>query len=180
MSKIKVYTFSGKAMHGKDTLAMALKREFEGKGEKVLIIHLADYLKFLARTLYGWDGNKDKQGRTLLQKLGQDLRVYNPTILIERLSEIIDLVKEDYDYIFVPDVRFPNELDFFKEHFDTTSFHVYRKHFLGEEILTEEQKNNITETSMGGVIFDVNYVFEGTDLSEVSRAAKKFKIQKEI
>lgn len=175
MSKVKVYTFSGKAMHGKDTLAMALKREFEEEGKKVLIIHLADYLKFLVKTLYGWDGNKDEKGRNLLQKLGQELRAYNPTIFIERLSEIIEFAKEDYDYIFVPDVRFPNELAFFKEAFDTTSFHVHRKYVLEEEPLTEEQKNNITETSMDEVIFDNHYVFEGTDLSEVSRAAKVLK-----
>ncbi|WP_322459555.1 hypothetical protein [Clostridium perfringens] len=45
---MKCVSISGRAGHGKDTLALKLKEILEGKGKKVFIIHYADYLKMVA------------------------------------------------------------------------------------------------------------------------------------
>ena len=45
----KVICISAKARHGKDTAAEILKEYLEHKGQRVLITHYADLLKFICR-----------------------------------------------------------------------------------------------------------------------------------
>ena len=68
-----VILISGKAQHGKDTLASAAKDYLEGKGRRVLILHYADYMKYIAKEYFGWNGKKDSVGRHLLQQLGTNI-----------------------------------------------------------------------------------------------------------
>jgi len=173
MSKLKVYTISGKAQNGKDTFATALKKALEKRHQKVLIIHLADYLKFLAKALYGWDGNKDEKGRTLLQNLGKNMRAIKEDMLIEQLDNMLKIIKNDYDYVLIPDVRFPNEIDFFENKYNAKSIHIKRKLFPGIETLTKEQQNDITETALDGASFDRHFYFMGDNLAEVDDAVEQ-------
>ena len=70
---MKIITISGKAQHGKDTTAEMLKKKLEELQYKVLIIHYADYVKYVCRQYFNWDGNKDEKGRTILQQVGTNL-----------------------------------------------------------------------------------------------------------
>ena len=49
---MKIITVSGKARHGKDFTANAIADILKGKGNKVLITHYADLLKFICRNMY--------------------------------------------------------------------------------------------------------------------------------
>ena len=60
---IKIYAISGKAQQGKDTFAEILSQELTEKGYRVLVIHYADLLKFICKSLFNWDGQKDENGR---------------------------------------------------------------------------------------------------------------------
>ena len=71
---MKVILISGKAGHGKDTLAGYMKNFMEKRGKRVLIIHYGDLLKYICKSLFGWDGQKDEKGRTLLQYVGSPMR----------------------------------------------------------------------------------------------------------
>ena len=62
---MSVIMISGKAESGKDFTASILKEELEKKGRKILIVHYADYLKFIAKEYFGWDGVKDEKGRNI-------------------------------------------------------------------------------------------------------------------
>ena len=64
---MKVVCISGLARAGKDTLASMLKDELEKNGSRVLITHFADLLKFIAKEFFKWNGEKDNEGRRLLQ-----------------------------------------------------------------------------------------------------------------
>ena len=76
---MKVILISGKARHGKDTLAGMMKEELERKSKRVLIAHYADLLKFICKNFFGWNGEKDDNGRALLQRVGTDvIRKQNP------------------------------------------------------------------------------------------------------
>ena len=69
----KILLVSAKAQHGKDSVAEIAKEQLELKGKKVLICHYADLLKYICKTFFDWDGNKDDKGRTLLQYVGTDV-----------------------------------------------------------------------------------------------------------
>jgi len=59
----KILCISGKAMAGKDSTANILKTWLESNGERVLIIHMADYLKFICQKYYGWNGKANEGAR---------------------------------------------------------------------------------------------------------------------
>ena len=70
---MEVVLISGKAGHGKDTLADFIAMELKNRVQKVLIIHHGDLLKYMCRSYFNWDGKKDEHGRTLLQHIGTDV-----------------------------------------------------------------------------------------------------------
>ena len=65
---MKVIGIAGKAESGKSSFASILKEELEGQGKKVLLINYGDFVKFIAEKYYNWNGEKDVNGRALLQK----------------------------------------------------------------------------------------------------------------
>ena len=158
---MKCVSISGRAGHGKDTLALKLKEILEGKGKKVFIIHYADYLKMVAKQVYGWNGSKDNNGRTLLQHLGDKMREVDEMFLINELLKILSLVKDDFDVALIPDARFPKEIDCLKSIGKTISIHITRLNY--ESNLTEIQNKHKTEISLDDYIYDYNIFSNGND-----------------
>ena len=166
-----IITISGKARHGKDTFADMLKSNLVNEGNKVAIFHYADLLKMICTNYFDWDGNKDENGRHLLQYVGTDIvRAKNPDFWIIMANSIITTVLSDFDYIIIPDARFENEIDFWRElypaHF-CMAIRVIRTGFESE--LTGEQKQHISETALDQYNFD--YYVEAADLSELKFAS---------
>jgi len=161
----RVILISGKAQNGKDTMANILKEKLENRGNKVLIIHFADLLKFLCQKYFNWNGKKDNQGRILLQYIGTDvIRKNNPNYWVDFVIELLKMFENEWDYILIPDARFPNELERFVG-FDTINLRINRPNF--NSSLTEGQKNHPSETSLDNYNFD--YVIsceEGLDKIE--------------
>ena len=166
---MKILCIAGQAEHGKDTFANALKQQLERVNKKVLIIHNADYLKFIATKYFDWDGKKDEKGRRLLQQLGTEkIRNFNPDFHAESVLRIIELFKSDFDYFLIPDVRFPNEIAILKDDLDVMSVKINRVNF--ENSLTEEQRLHSSETALSDYEFDyilnmksgIDNVFEST------------------
>lgn len=94
----------GLAGSGKDTAAKALIK----LGYRRLAF--ADELKSLA-FYFGWDGEKDEAGRTLLQELGMAARRYNARFWIQYLNKRIFREHLQGPFVFT-DVRFQNEADY--------------------------------------------------------------------
>ena len=159
---MRVICISGKARHGKDTAAGFLRTLLEGNGEKVLVIHYADYLKFICQNCYGWDGKKDEAGRTLLQYIGTDLvRTRDPGFWVRILSETLAVLDGEWDTVIIPDCRFPNEVfGLIGAGFDTTHVRVVRPHYYSE--MTAAQMAHPSETAMDGVVPDGVIVNDGT------------------
>jgi len=171
---MKIITFSGKAQHGKDTTAKYVKEELERLGRKVVILHFADYLKYVCKEYFNWDGIKDEQGRTILQKVGTDLaRKNNPDIWVEVVKEFILAFETEFDYFLVPDCRFPNEIEVLKRDNRFNLFYsiiVKRNNF--DNGLTEEQRLHPSETALDGYKFDVMVVNQ-EGLDHVKNNARK-------
>lgn len=151
--KIKICCISAKARHGKDTAAEMLKEYLEYQGQRVLIIHFADLLKFICRQFFGWDGTKDEKGRTLLQYIGTDVvGAKRPAYWAEFVVSFLKLFETEWDYILIPDCRYPVEIDTVRKEFETVILRVERPDF--DNGLTETQKQHPSEVAMDNFNFD--------------------------
>lgn len=150
----KVVCISGHARAGKDTTAEMMKKELENEWHyRVLTIHNADLLKFMCKSLFGWDGNKDEKGRHILQYVGTDVvRKQEPDFWVSFIIKVLKLFPDEWDYVLIPDVRFPNEINELKKAgFDVRHIHIDRQI---ENDLTEEQRSHLSETALQHTIPD--------------------------
>jgi len=160
---MKILAISGKARHGKDYTAELIKKELEEHDKSVLITHYADLLKYLCTSLFNWDGKKDDNGRHLLQYVGTEVvRNKEPDFWVDFVVKILKLFEGQWDYVIIPDCRFPNEIDKLKENFNVKSIRINRFGF--DSGLTEEAKNHISETALDNYRFDEHLVNDGTEL----------------
>ena len=105
-TNLKVICISGKARSGKDTSAEALRKILWGYGKRVLIIHNADLLKYICKTLFLWDGKKDARGRHILQYVGTDIvRAQRPDFWVDYIISILTLFGDSWDYVLIPDCQ---------------------------------------------------------------------------
>ena len=174
---MKVICISAKARNGKDTVAEMMKETFEDNGKSVLIAHYADLVKYIAKTFFDWDGEKDEQGREILQYTGTDVvRARVPDYWVNFIISILDLFGDNWDFVLIPDCRFKNEIEALIRHgFDAKIVRVERPNFVSP--LTEEQQKHPSETSMDGYDFDYTIINDG-DLSDLRK--KVDKLMKEI
>lgn len=171
MSKQTIITFSGQAQHGKSSAAQITKKLLEQCGKRVVEINYADQLKYLARQYFGWDGEKDEKGRTLLQQLGTEkVRSKNPDFWVDTVIRIVKILEDDFDYILIADARFPNEIQRWEEEgYRIIPVHVRRIDF--DNGLTDEQKNHPSETALSGYAY--HKYLEASNLDELKKEIKE-------
>ena len=156
---------SGRARHGKDTSAEIIKDNLEARGYRVLVTHYADLLKFICKNFFGWNGEKDDAGRTLLQNIGTNcIRAQDPDYWVDFVANLIRMFPDRYDFVIIPDTRFPNEIDRISDAgFPVTHVRIVREGF--ESQLTEEQKRHPSETALDNSTPD--FVIKNTTMSEL-------------
>ncbi len=172
---MQIVNISGKAEHGKDTLALMLKNRLELAGKGALILHYGDYLKFLCRVLYGWNGKKDEAGRRLLQYVGTDkIRSIMPDFWVESVARqvaVLQMLNDEPDFIFVPDCRFPNEIEWWEKNgYKQESIRVIRPHHVSK--LTKEQLEHLSETALDNYP-DFNYIVTAEDMEGLNSVADR-------
>ena len=170
---MKVVCISGRAQHGKDTSAEMMRKYLWGYGKKVLITHYADLLKYICRQFFHWNGEKDERGRTLLQYVGTDVvRVQRPDFWVKFISDVLDMFDNEWDYVLIPDCRFPNEVSMLRSRgFDVVHVNVVRDGY--DNGLTDEQRSHPSETAMDGIVAD--FIIENNGgLTDLNRAVIQF------
>lgn len=160
---MKIITIAAKARHGKDFTADLIKKRLEHEGNRVLIAHYGDLLKYICTTFFKWNGEKDDVGRTLLQHVGTDIiRKKQPNYWVDFLISILNFFPDEWDYVIIPDTRFPNENSKLKdEKFKVVSVGVVRPNF--DNGLTEKQKTHESETALDNYRFDYLIVNHGDE-----------------
>jgi len=159
---MKVCCISAKARHGKDTAAAIIAKYLEKQGHGVLITHFADLLKYICNKFFGWDGNKDEKGRTLLQYVGTDVvGAQKPDFWANFIIDILKLFENEWDFVLIPDCRYPIEMTTMENNFDTTLLRVERPNF--DNGLTDEQKKHPSETAMDNYPYDT-VLYNDSDL----------------
>lgn len=170
---MKIVCISGKAQHGKDTTAKLLEETLEAQGNRVLIAHYGDLVKYVCKTFFGWDGKKDEKGRTLLQRVGTDkIRAVSPDYWVDFIVSILDIFCDEWDYVLIPDTRFPNEYKIYETYgMDAILLRVVRPNFVSP--LTEEQQKHASETALDDYQYDATIVNSGS-LEDLKEAVNNF------
>lgn len=151
---MKVICISGKARHGKDTAAEYISSELTKRGYKVLVAHYGDLLKYICKTFFGWNGEKDEWGRHILQYVGTDIiRAKMPDYWVRFIADMLEFFGNNWNYVIIPDSRFPNEIEHLKNRgFDVCSLRIIRDNFKSE--LTEDQMKHLSEVALDDYTFD--------------------------
>lgn len=170
---MKIINISGKATHGKDTSALMIKQKLETKNKKVLIAHYADLLKYEAKQFFNWDGIKDEKGRQILQYIGTDvIRAKNPDYWVGFIKEFLEMFQNEWDYVIIPDCRFPNEIEAWKiDGWPNVIVRVLRDNFVSN--LTPEQLHHPSETALDDYLFDY-YIDNNGDMEQLELEVDKF------
>lgn len=148
---------SGAAGAGKDLVGGTMVNYLTATGHRAIITHYADLLKFMLKEYAGWNCKKDEEGRTLLQHYGVDvIRKKYPDFFVQFILYMTEFFGVDWEYLIIPDVRWPNEISILKESgIKTTYIRICRwGHY--ESPLTEEQQNNESEHALDG--YPADYV----------------------
>lgn len=162
----KIILISGKAMSSKDTTAIMIKEELELRGERVLICHYADLLKYICKTFFDWDGKKDDKGRTLLQYVGTDVirnKNHAPNYWVGFIVDLLWMFYDEWDYIIIPDTRFENEIHKMSDGFGksiVSTIRINRPNF--DSGLSQEQLNHPSECALDDYKFDYYIENNGT------------------
>lgn len=157
---MEVLLISGKAGHGKDTFAEILQEQLTIRGKKVIIIHFADLVKEFAKLYYNWNGEKNTEGRALLQYIGTDLmRKFDIDYWARIVGEFLAAADKDFEVALIPDTRFPNEIEVIKSYCpQAKTIRIQRWNADNSEyinpMLTNTQKNHISETGLDDYQFD--------------------------
>ncbi len=146
---MKIYLISGKARNGKSTIGEFIKEEYEKRGKKVCEIGYGSYIKYYAKTYFGWDGKEETKPRSLLQELGTEIirKKIDPMFHVNRIMEDIKVLSYFYDIAVISDVREPIEIITPKKEFDdVVSINVKRTDFESE--LSEKEQKHFTEIAL--------------------------------
>lgn len=145
-----IILISGKAEAGKTTAANIIKGLLleQKRDARVAIVPYAAHVKNTAKLLFDWNGVKDEAGRQLLQWWGTDVvRAQYPDFWVEEVMRLVDVARDQLDYVIIDDVRFPNEITRWQTAwFPTLTIRVERPGH--ENALTPEQRRHPSETAL--------------------------------
>jgi hypothetical protein len=154
--KSKIICISGKARSGKDEFAkIAIEYLNENYPQlKVQRLGYGDWVKDVCHRYFNCTYVRDDYNRTQWQQIGTEKGRFNhPDIWVNMTIDLVKGIFSDYDYIFISDCRFLNELQRWeKEGFEVTTIRIRRTGF--DNGLTKEQKNHASETSLDYYNFD--------------------------
>ena len=174
---MKIFVICGKARHGKDTTALAIKKAYGDK--KVINLSYGSYIKEFAKNISDWDGQEETKPRVLLQHLGTEVIRNNidKDFFIKRLCNDIKVYSYYFDVVTISDARFPDEIITPKKLFDDViTIKVVRNNF--ETNLTSEEQKHSTETALDD-FNDYDYVIENNgSIEELEEKVKR--IVKEV
>lgn len=158
---------SGKAGSGKDTAADIFATQFKQHGRSVLITHYADLLKFICQNYFGWNGQKDEFGRSLLQYVGTEcVRGQDPDYWVDFIVNVVRMFPDKWDYVIIPDTRFPNEIERIADAgYPLWHVHIERDEF--ESKLTPDQQKHKSETSLNDT--EPDFVIHNTTIAMLEK-----------
>lgn len=152
-----------KARHGKDYLSKILHAQ---SPLETKIFSFAADLKGYCRVAHGMR-HKDAP---LLQRVGSELRKENPDVFVECVEQ--QIVEENPHVAIIPDMRYPNEFDWVKNHGGIT-IKVVRQNPDGSLYIDPSRpSDHPSETALDNHKFDYVVLAESGNLIALENAAK--------
>lgn len=178
---MKVVIVSGHSYNGKDQFSSYCAEHINTTLQKnaCCVVHFADILKIFAHQCCDWNGLKDEYGRSMLQNIGDIGRnIQDNFYAISTVAEMKILEQyRNFEYFFIADNRFENEIDTIKQYFpDAITLKVERynedgSHYFNPN-MTPEQLSHISEIDLDGYYTD--WVIENHTLAELKESADFF------
>lgn len=171
----KIIALSGLARSGKDSTADILVELLQGKSTKV---PMARELKHIAQEYFDFKGSHNIHDREILQKLGTDIirkRLNKPLFHVQHACDVIDIIQDNYNYIFCPDIRFENEYYYLKAKYGDKLIiiNVQRTDENKNDNLTTEQHEHPSETGMNNFKHYDYIIKSKSGLDELEEEIKK-------
>ena len=170
---MEVIELCGKAGVGKDTFCRELIKQLESKGKKCLHIAFADYLKFICKQYFGWDGKKDEKGREMLQRIGTDMfRKKDQNFWVDIVCKFLTMCHQYhlFDYAIITDARFPNEIITLGAALQARAYRIKRNNFVSR--LSEEAQNHESEIALDN--FDMKEIILSGELENLPQEVEEF------
>lgn len=147
----KIFLISGKARHGKTTVAKIIQEYYKSHDVASVVTSLNKYIKMFAFELTSWDGSEETKPRTLLQTLGSEVirgKLGLESFFVDRLDEDLCVYNEFANAVMIDDIRLPFEIEHFKAKHpqNVILVRVNRPNF--ENGLTDEQQHHETEIAL--------------------------------
>lgn len=150
---VRIIALTGPIGSGKSSVARILEELLTNEGLDVLIIPVADGVYRASEATYKSMNLNPQKNRQLLQSIGDIGRSVDPDFWIEKIVNEITSIKSNYDYIVVPDIRYPNEISLLKNYFNAWHFKI-------EGSYTLERSYHSSETSMDNYNdYDLRYEY---------------------
>ena len=162
--KTKIFLITGKARSGKDTVAKLIRDYY--KDLDVINDLFAYYIKDYAKRITGWDGSEETKPREFLQQFGTGLvrNKIDEHFFTNRMIEDLKIFNYFYDVVTISDGRLISEIEMIRENFDNVFvIRVNRPNF--DNGLTDEQKNHPTEIALDNYT-KYDYVVENDGSAE--------------
>ena len=166
----KVILICGKAESGKKEFGKLIEKELSKNKFTSFTFPITYFFKELLKKQYGWDGKKDKKGRDLLQKIGEEWNNKSPGFWATLSCELLSSLVLDYDVFIVTGVRRIEEIKTFKKKFKTATVNVVKKE--RKTKLTDEQQEHESEKELENYKFD--FVIENKTPQQLKEQAKNF------
>lgn len=175
---MKTILISGKAGHGKTTFANFLTEELEQRGYVVLQTSFGNLLKDMCSRYWGWNGEKDEFGRSLLQTIGTEIvRAKDDhfwTDFVKRFASIIEP-----NFLVIDDWRFIEEYERLGGDITTVKVERYDEWTdinvnipYTNPAMTEEQLNHKSESELDD--FACDFIIVNNGIENVRDAACGF------
>jgi len=179
----RIYLLHAHAQSGKDTCAAIMKEEYEKRGNKVIIIAFADYVRWCLDKYYGVKDYKTPEGRTIIQHFATDLvRKNDPTFWGRTVGDLLRAIEDDFDYAIIPDWRFENEYTCLANRFAPhiiVQVGIDRPNNEVTDNMTDEQRKHQSEVELDNYKnFDYNIINEYNKLDMTRKQLIKM-IEKE-
>ena len=183
----KIFLISGKAEYGKTTFANILRDESSKRNLKVVKTAFASDLKRVAKEYFGWNGEKDENGRHLLQHLGtEEVRRFFPNHWVDSVAEVLVSTQERWDFAIIDDWRFKQEFSTMENY--CTSYgielipvrieRIYNSGQLWNNSLTLEASQHSSELDLDN-FYKFRYNITNLDIAGLERDAKNI-LDKEL
>lgn len=166
---MKIILIAGKAGSGKTYLGEKIVEMAKKKNLRAFQTEFSKYIKLYAWEILDYDG-KSQKPRKFLQDMGSFMREYDDYFFTRRMVEDFHVYEKYFDLVVISDVRLRREIEEIKKGNNIVkTVKVVNK--MPNDILTEEEKNHITEKELENYD-NFDYIFLNESDQSLSELAK--------